>query len=81
MLTKILIVFVLFLIIVSLAVALRHLLLEGERSPKTAQALTVRIGMSIALFILLLIGYKAGILHPHGLKTAANQAPPASGQK
>lgn len=78
MLMKILIVVFLLLIIVSLAVALRHLLLEGERSPKTAKALTVRIGMSIALFFLLLLGYKAGILHPHGLKTAANQPQPAA---
>lgn len=68
MLSKILIVFVLLLVIVSLAVALRHLLLEGERSPKTVKALTVRISLSLALLALLFLGYQAGILHPHGLK-------------
>jgi len=81
MLTKTLIVFVLLLIIASLAVGLRHLLTEGERSPKTAQALTVRIGLSIALFFLLLLGYQAGILHPHGLNTGANPPQTAAGQK
>lgn len=73
MLTKILIVFGLLLIIASLAVALRYLLMDGERSPRTVKALTVRIGMSIALFFLLLLGYQAGILHPHGLNKATAQ--------
>jgi hypothetical protein len=79
--TKFLIVFVLLLIIASLAVGLRHLLTEGERSPKTVKALTVRIGLSIALFFLLLLGYQAGLLHPHGLKPGANPAAGAGGQK
>ncbi len=73
MLAKTLIVFLLFLIIASLGVALRYLLKDGERSPRTVKALTIRIGMSIALFFLLLLGYQAGILHPHGLKAGVNQ--------
>lgn len=79
MFVKVVIVLVLLLIIVSLGVALRYLLMEGERSPGTVKALTVRIGVSIALFFLLLLGYKAGILHPHGLNKATAQA--ADGQK
>jgi len=79
MLTKLLIVFVLFLIVGSLAVALRHLLMDGERSPRTVKALTVRIGMSIALFFLMLLGYQAGLLHPHGLNGATAQT--AGGRK
>jgi hypothetical protein len=74
MFIKVVIVFVLLLIIVSLGVALRYLMLEGERSHGTVKALTVRIGMSIALFFLLLLGYKAGFLHPHGINKAAMQA-------
>ncbi len=73
MLTKTVIIFILFLIIASLGVALRYLFKDGERSPRTVKALTIRIVMSIALFFLLLLGYQAGILHPHGLKAGANQ--------
>jgi hypothetical protein len=32
------------------------------------KALTFRIGLSIGLFILLLLGYAAGLLQPHGLR-------------
>ena len=72
--TKTLIVLVLLVIVVSLGVGLRHLLTEGGRSPKTVKALTVRIGLSIALFFLLLVGYMVGILHPHGLNAGAKPA-------
>lgn len=71
MATKVLIVFVLLLIIVSLGLALHYLFKDGGNSSRTVKALTLRIGMSIALFILLLLGYKVGILHPHGLNQAA----------
>ena len=81
MITKILIVFVLLLIIASLGLALRYLLMDGERSPRTVKALTYRISISIALFVLLLLGYQAGILHPHGLNTGVKQAQPAAPQR
>ena len=74
MITKTLIVFVLLLIIASLGLALRYLLMDGQRSTRTVKALTFRIGISIALFFLLLLGYQAGILHPHGLNMGVNKA-------
>ncbi|MCX7111147.1 MAG: twin transmembrane helix small protein [Proteobacteria bacterium] len=74
MITKTMIVFVLILIIASLGLALRYLFKDGERSPRTVKALTLRIGISIALFVLLLLGYQAGILHPHGLNVGVNKA-------
>ncbi|MDD5036818.1 MAG: twin transmembrane helix small protein [Methylococcaceae bacterium] len=74
MLPKIFIVFVLLLIIVSLATALVYLLKDRERSPRTVKALTVRIAISLALFFLLLLGYQAGILRPHGLKAGSTPA-------
>jgi len=67
MLTKSLIVLALLLIIASLASALFYLVTDRSRSPRTAKALTYRIGMSLALFFLLLVGYQSGLLHPHGL--------------
>jgi hypothetical protein len=79
MFIKVVVVLVLLVIIASLAVALRHLLLKGERSPATVKALTFRIGLSVALFFMLLIGYKMGLLHPHGMRATSN-APQASGE-
>lgn len=74
MLTKTLIVFVLIMIIASLGTAMVYLLKDRDRSPRTVKALTARIGMSLALFFLLLLGYRAGILHPHGLNPVVAQA-------
>jgi hypothetical protein len=81
MITKTLIVIVLFLIIASLGLALRYLFKDGGGSRRTVKALTYRIAMSLALFFLLLLGYQAGILHPHGLNTDVNKTPPGAGQK
>jgi hypothetical protein len=81
MITKTVIVFVLFLIIASLGLALRYLFKDGGGSQRTVKALTYRIAMSLALFFLLLLGYQAGILHPHGLNASVNKAPPGAEQK
>jgi hypothetical protein len=80
MLTKTLVIIVFFVIVASLGLALRHLLIEGDRSPKTVKALTLRIGLSIALFFLLLLGYQSGVLQPHGLRmeTPKTTNPPAA---
>jgi hypothetical protein len=37
-------------------------------SGKMLKALTWRIGLSVALFVTLLVAWKAGIIQPHGLK-------------
>ena len=42
---------------------------EGSR--KLARALTVRISLSVALFILLLIAWRLGLIAPHELGGAA----------
>ena len=80
MITKTVIVFVFILIIASLGLALRYLLMDGERSPRTVKALTFRIGISIALFFLLLLGYQAGFLHPHGIKPVVIKSQAGSAQ-
>ena len=81
MFTKILIVFVLIVIIASLGLALRYLFIDGERSSRTVKALTFRIGLSIALFLLILLGYQVGILHPHGLNAGMNNKAQSNGQR
>ena len=63
-----LVVLLLLVIVGSLGSALFYLLRDRSRSPRTVKALTFRIGLSIGLFILLLLGYAAGVLQPHGLR-------------
>ncbi|MDD2767362.1 MAG: twin transmembrane helix small protein [Methylococcus sp.] len=76
MLPKILIVLVLVVIVASLGSALFYLVKDGDRrSPRTVRALTLRIGLSIALFLALLLGYALGFLRPHGLRPDAPSAP------
>ncbi len=55
------------LIFISLLAALIFLLKDKKGQSRTAQALTWRIGLSLTLFCLLLLGFHFGWLHPHGL--------------
>jgi hypothetical protein len=66
---KILIVLALVGILISLGKALFHMSSGGsgiEQSALMARALSVRIGLSIALFVLLMIGWYLGAISPHG---------------
>ena len=67
MLTKILVVLILFTIIGSLFSGLFFLIRDKGASDRTVRALTVRISLSVLLFVLLLIGYATGLLQPHGV--------------
>jgi len=63
-----LIVIVLFLaVLASLAVALGFLLRSDGSSRGLANALTVRIGLSVLLFLLLMAAWYTGLMEPHGL--------------
>ena len=62
---KIVILGLLFLIVVSLFVALYTLVKDRGRSNRTVRALTMRVGLSILLILILLISYKAGLIHPN----------------
>ena len=66
---KIIIVLILVVIVGSLGSALYYLLMDRERSPRTVRALTYRIGLSIGLFVLLLIAFATGLIQPHGLRS------------
>jgi hypothetical protein len=68
MLIKILIVVVLLAIILSLFTGLFHLVKEEGESRRMVNALTVRIALSVALFILLFIAWYAGLITPHHLR-------------
>ncbi|MBI1423599.1 MAG: twin transmembrane helix small protein [Gammaproteobacteria bacterium] len=62
---KIIILGLLFLIIVSLFVALYTLVKDRGQSNRTVRALTMRVALSILLILILLISYKAGLIHPN----------------
>jgi hypothetical protein len=54
-------------ILASLGVALVALFKRGDHSQTLLRALTIRVGLSVAFFLLLLLGWYLGILEPHGL--------------
>lgn len=64
-LIKVLIVLCLLGIIVSLGSGLFHLVNDRGESRKMVRALTVRIVLSVALFILLFVAWSQGLLQPH----------------
>ena len=74
---KILIVIGLIAIVASLGAALLYMLRggqgeEGEPSGKRmAWALTVRIGVSVLVFVCILIAWKLGYIQPHGIPLGA----------
>ena len=62
---KILIIIVLFAIIGSLGSALFHMSRNKGDSKKMARALTIRVGLSVILFILLMLAYYNGLIEPN----------------
>jgi hypothetical protein len=66
-LVKVLIVVALIAIVASLGNALFHLSSGKGDSKKLARALTIRVALSVGLFILLMIAWYNGLIAPHGL--------------
>ncbi|EJL88660.1 Protein of unknown function (DUF2909) [Herbaspirillum sp. CF444] len=65
---KIIVAIAFILIIGSLASALLFLMRDKGKSNRTVYALTLRVGFSVLLFILLLIAYKFGLIQPTGIR-------------
>lgn len=63
---KILVLVVLFAIVFSLGSALFHLAKGTGDSKKMVRALSVRVGLSLVLFILLMAAYALGLIKPNG---------------
>jgi hypothetical protein len=64
---KLIVILVLGAVVASLGVALYHLSSGKADSGKLVRSLTVRIGLSVALFVLLMLAWRMGYIHPHGL--------------
>lgn len=65
---KIVVILMLIAILGSLFSALVFLYKDGGKGERTARALTLRISLSIALFLLLMAGFYFGIIPPLGLR-------------
>jgi hypothetical protein len=68
---RILVIAVFLGILVSLGSALYQLTRGGD-SKKMIRSLAIRVGLSVALFLLLMIAWYAGLIAPHGLPVEAN---------
>jgi len=65
---QILVVCVLVGIVASLGNALFHLSSDKGDSRKMVRALTIRVGLSVGLFLLLIGAWAMGIIAPHGIQ-------------
>jgi len=66
-LIRLLILAMLAAILISLGTALYHLASGKGDSGRMLHALTVRITLSVLLFVLLMIAWRAGLIAPRGL--------------
>ncbi|HEX7382343.1 MAG TPA: DUF2909 domain-containing protein [Nevskiaceae bacterium] len=66
---QIALVVVLFLVVFELVQAGYFMVADRKKpgSRRTAWALTRRVGLSILLIVLIVVGIRTGILHPHGV--------------
>lgn len=64
--TRLLIIVCLLAIVLSLGSALLHLVRGKGEPSKMARALTIRVGLSVLLFVLLLVAWMLGWIQPHG---------------
>jgi hypothetical protein len=65
---KILVIAVFIGILASLGSALYQLTRRGGDSKKMVRALAIRVGLSVMLFLLLMLAWYAGLISPHGLQ-------------
>lgn len=64
---RLLILLMILAILASLASALFYLIKDGGSSKRTVKALTLRVGISVGLFVLVLIAYALGLIEPTGV--------------
>lgn len=67
MLFKIIVIVLLLFVVFNLVMGGIHLAGKKGDSDKLLRSLTWRIGISVAVFLLLLIGQAVGLISPHGL--------------
>jgi hypothetical protein len=67
MITTIVILILLAAIIFNLGAGLYFMMTDKGKTDRTVKALTRRIGLSVLLIILVIIGILTGVIKPHGI--------------
>lgn len=67
MLPKLIIVVIFIAILVSLFSGMFFMIKDKGDSTRNVKSLTIRIGLSLALFALLIILYVTGVIHPNAI--------------
>ena len=67
MLIKVLIVLFLIVIVYNLGAGLFYMMTDKGKTDRTVRALTWRIGLSVFLILLVIVGLMTGAIQPHGV--------------
>lgn len=67
MFVKVIVVLLFFSILVSLSSGLVYMVKDKGETHRAVKALTFRIGLSVFAFLLLMVGFYAGWIQPHGV--------------
>lgn len=65
--TKIIIIAFMIVIVYNLGAGLYYMMTDKGQSNRTVKALTWRIGLSVALILLIILGIATGVIKPHGI--------------
>jgi len=65
--TKVFIIIIMLVILYCLGSGLFYLVRDEDKDRRMLKALTWRVGLSVVLFLLLLIGFATGMIVPHGI--------------
>jgi succinate dehydrogenase/fumarate reductase cytochrome b subunit len=65
---KLLIIGVLIVILYNLGAGLYYMMVDKGKSNRTVNSLSWRIGLSIGLILLVILGIYTGVIKPHGLQ-------------
>jgi hypothetical protein len=76
MLFKAIVILFLIFIFASLTSGLVFLVRDRGTTDRTVKSLTVRIALSVALFLLLLLGYATGLIKPHDIAPVQTERAP-----
>ena len=65
--TRLIIILFLIVIVYNLGAGLYYMMTDKGKTDRTVRALTWRIGLSVFLILLIIVGILTGVIQPHGL--------------
>lgn len=65
---KLLIIGVLIVILYNLGAGLYYMMVDKGKSDRTVKSLSWRIGLSVGLIVLVILGIYTGVIKPHGIQ-------------